>query len=347
MKRLSLAILALIGFVGVLLAQPACFPISPVGGSPGTGGSIASGGAGLGGKTHVAGAPAQTGGASTGGVTATGGKPPCSAYVEPTAPKTRKVHSPAELKAFKSKVKISGWQRDPQRQMRTRWRPTYSIGAALCSVAHTPNAWKDGTRTPFNQEWGSCTTNATGGILSTAPWVGHLTQDEVDNQIYPLATRLDPFPGTFPPDDTGSNGQSAWKAATQLGFTNVPLTAISSIDELISAMQVVSCMVGVDWYDKMFEPTQTGELVIGGKIAGGHQLHAIQVNLELKRIWFRNSWGSTYGLSRGDEVGGYVYMSFGTLQKLVNAGGEIDCPASPPVVSQRLGFGEMDTPVLP
>ena len=49
MKRLFLAILALIGFVGVLLAQPACFPISPVGGSPGSGGSIASGGAGLGG----------------------------------------------------------------------------------------------------------------------------------------------------------------------------------------------------------------------------------------------------------------------------------------------------------
>jgi hypothetical protein len=89
-------------------------------------------------------------------------------------------------------------------------------------------------------------------------------------------------------------------------------------------------MVGVDWYERFFEPTAGGELVIGGKIAGGHQLHVIIVNLELKKVWLRNSWGPTYGLSRGNEIGGYVYWSFGTLQRLLNAGGELDCPAHPP-----------------
>jgi hypothetical protein len=169
-----------------------------------------------------------------------------------------------------------------------------------------------------------------GGVLSTQPFTGRLTQDDVDEYIYQLATKLDAFQGQWPPTDTGSDNRSAWKAAVQLGYTAIPSTPIGSIEELQAAMQKTSCMMGVDFYDTMFSPTRCGELTIGGNIAGGHAMQIIGINLDLKKVWIRNSWSMSWGLSRGNEMGGYAYMSFGTLQRLLNAGGELDCPAYPP-----------------
>jgi hypothetical protein len=290
-------------------------PVPAAGGSVSTGGNPATGGV-----TPVAGAAGQAGGVSTGGIAATGGAT-CAAYVEPTCASSGSVLSP-ERKA-ELKRQLTGWHKSPPNQA-SRWRPTYAL-LPVCSVFWTPN-----NQMPFAQRRGSCTTNTVGGVLSTQPFSGRLTQDDVDERIYPLATLLDPFVGNFPPTDTGSDNQSAWKAAVQLGYTTIPSTPISSLEELQSAMQRVTCMVGVDWYDSMFSPTRCGEMTIGGSIAGGHAMHVIGINLTTKKVWVRNSWDFSWGLSRGNEVGGYAYFSFGTLQKLLNAGGELDCPANPP-----------------
>jgi hypothetical protein len=220
------------------------------------------------------------------------------------------------------KRQLTGWHKSPGQGR--RWRPSYAL-LPVCSVFWTPN-----NQMPFSQRRGSCTGNTVGGALSTQPFSGRLTQDDVDERIYPLATLLDSFAGQYPPTDTGSDNQSAWKAAMQLGYTSIPSTPIGSLEELQSAMQRVSCMVGVDFYDSMFTPTRCGEMTIGGAIAGGHAMHAIGINMTTKKVWIRNSWSFDWGLSRGNETGGYAYFSFGTLQKLLNAGGEIDCPASGP-----------------
>jgi hypothetical protein len=296
-------------------------PVPAAGGSVSTGGSPATGGV-----SPVAGAPAQTGGASTGGV-ATGGAT-CAAYSEPTCASSGTVLS-AERKT-ELKRQLTGWHKSPPNQA-SRWLPTYAL-LPVCSVFWAPN-----NQMPFAQRRGSCTGNTAGGVLSTQPFSGRLTQDDVDEHIYPLATLLDRFAGQYPPTDTGSDNQSAWKAAVQLGYTSIPSTPIGSLEELQSAMQKTSCMVGVDFYDSMFTPTRCGEMTIGGSIAGGHAMHVIGINLETKKVWIRNSWSFDWGLSRGNESGGYAYFSFGTLQKLLNAGGELDCPSSPPSARETQG----------
>lgn len=304
-------------------------PVNPgpvvIGGAPSTGGASAVGGVSQGGSVATGGTTAE-GGSSTG---TTSTVATCPEFVEPTCAASGAILSP-ERKAELRK-RLTGWRPSPDKAKVRKWRPSYSI-LPVCSRFWTPN-----NAMPFSQRRGSCTGNAVAGVLSTQPFQGRLTQDDADERIYPLATTLDPFPGAWPPEDTGSLGSSAWLAAMKLGYTDIPSTPISSLEELQSALQKTSCFVGVDWYNAMMEPTRCGELVASGGIAGGHEAQVIGINIQTKKVWIRNSWDWSWGLARGNELGGYAYFSFGTLQKLLNAGGELDCPARPPA-SAAVGF---------
>lgn len=87
--------------------------------------------------------------------------------------------------------------------------------------------------------------------------------------IYSLATQIDVFNGTYPPNDTGSSGLAAAKAAQQQGFGGEYRWLFGGADEIVQAVmdgRVVN--VGTWWYDSMFR----GPLLIpSGSKVGGHQ----------------------------------------------------------------------------
>jgi hypothetical protein len=144
--------------------------------------------------------------------------------------------------------------------------------------------------------------------------------------IYSRATEIDPFKGTYPPTDTGSNGSSAWQAAIDLKLYVGTVTQLETLEELQGALQKVPVAIGVDWWSGMFTPTASGELQMTGTVEGGHEIEIIGWDSVRKVVWIRNSWGPGWGLCRGPETG-YAYFSAGTLQKLLNSGGEMDAPA--------------------
>jgi hypothetical protein len=152
-----------------------------------------------------------------------------------------------------------------------------------------------------------------------------LTEDDAV-KIYSLATTLDPFKGVYPPDDTGSNGESAARAAKKLGYTKLDFEPIYTLEDLQRALQKSTCVIGTDWYTGFFEPTLCGELKISGKIEGGHAPQLAFWDAELKRFGIRNSWKDWGNRRTGTGDTGYAYWSAGTLQKLLNDGAEIDCP---------------------
>lgn len=282
---------------GLQCTQPA--PVNPVpvvvGGSPSTGGASA------------------TGGVSTGGQSATGG----------TTTSIRWLACNAAAKSLpRASTPLTGWHRTPAkvRALRHRIKASYSMAAP--SVFNQPNL-----RVPLTQRVGSCTANGVAHTLSTWPFDGQLTEDDAE-RIYSLATTLDPFPGQWPPTDTGSNGASAALAAKKLGYTKLDFGAVDTIEGLQVALQRSSCVVGVDWYTGFFNPTSCGEMQMTGAIEGGHAPQAIAWDAERKRVIIRNSWGPEWGNCREGDPGecGYAYWSAGTFIKLLEAGGEIDCP---------------------
>jgi hypothetical protein len=75
----------------------------------------------------------------------------------------------------------------------------------------------------------------------------------------------------------------------------------------------------------MWTPDASCQIHVTGPSNGGH-LYSINVlDADRKLIGLDNSWGPEFG----DE--GRATLSFGDFVKLMNSGGEVDCP-TPPVL---------------
>lgn len=171
---------------------------------------------------------------------------------------------------------------------------------------------------------GSCTGNAATGALGSEPFYDTLTAklsaglklDENEAvSLYSKATELDPFTGTYLPDDTGSNGLSVAKAAQKAGLISGYVHALS-LDDVIAALQTSPVIVGTNWYSGMDDPDAAGLVVASGSVRGGHEYLCRGVDLQRMLLHFDNSWGSAWG-----NKGSFTY-SFDTMTRLLSEDGD-------------------------
>jgi hypothetical protein len=180
---------------------------------------------------------------------------------------------------------------------------------------------------------GSCTGNATVGVLGTDPFYDTLsiTRDEdLAVQVYSFATQLDPFDGQYPPVDTGSDGLSVAKAAQRLGYIS-GYRHILSIDAAFTAIKAGPFITGTYWLADMDEPDAEGIVRASGAVRGGHEYEVVGYDRG-RDLWeFVNSWGDGWGQA------GHFFMSTADYVKLLAADGDatvlvpISQPAPTPV----------------
>jgi hypothetical protein len=169
---------------------------------------------------------------------------------------------------------------------------------------------------------GSCTGNAIAGCLNTAPFhlKYHRRFTEADAvSIYALATTLDPFPGTYPPDDIGSSGLAACQAAQKLGYIAGYQHAFG-IEHALEALQLGPVITGVDWYSAFDRPDSRGQVRIAGDVRGGHEVEAYGYDPATDLVFFWNSWGRTWGLR------GRFCMTSRTWAELLANRGDVTVP---------------------
>jgi hypothetical protein len=91
--------------------------------------------------------------------------------------------------------------------------------------------------------------------------------------IYARNTQIDPWEGSWPPDDTGSSGLASCKTAQAFGLAGEYRWIFSGADGVVQEiMQGRTVSVGTWWYWDMFNKDASG--LIGGDTggrAGGHQ----------------------------------------------------------------------------
>lgn len=113
------------------------------------------------------------------------------------------------------------------------------------------------------------------------------------DKVYSLATTLDPFDGSYPPDDTGSNGLSAAKAAQKLGLGGTYRWIFNGADGVVQAVMdghVVN--VGTRWDNNMFNQDAKHFVHPGGGIAGGHEWTVRGYSVEMDALRGRCWWGT-------------------------------------------------------
>lgn len=186
---------------------------------------------------------------------------------------------------------------------------------------------------------GSCTGNAGEGWEATdnAVRVGMAKKVEPDAvQLYSDATKIDPYQGTYPPTDTGSDGLSIAKVLKTRGVID-QYTHGLSINDLKTAIQTTPVMLGIPWYQGMFNPDARGVVSISGNVAGGHEILCVGYDADGSLGYpapfkFTNSWGMGWG------VAGYFFMTEATVTRLLSEQGDVTVlhavGGSPPIPPQ-------------
>jgi hypothetical protein len=163
---------------------------------------------------------------------------------------------------------------------------------------------------------GSCTGNAGTGALGTQPFydaVGSAVLPKPDDaagaeefavQLYADATVADGYPGTYPPDDTGSSGLAICKVLKSRGTINGYLWARTAYG-FLRLLQKGPVLQGMPWYNAFFSPDAQGFIDSdpnwpSSGVAGGHEIEAVAVELDTTDafssvITYVNSWGDNWG----------------------------------------------------
>lgn len=158
---------------------------------------------------------------------------------------------------------------------------------------------------------GSCTGNSGVAAIYRAPFVSGVVKPwhyQASNdgavRLYSDATAVDPFLGTYPPDDTGSDGLSIARVLKDKGIISGYLWAFTTL-EALGALMKAPVITGVPWYNSMFDTTDEGHrghvrVDKASGVAGGHEVcvdEIIPVGADVMD-WFvggPNSWGTSWG----------------------------------------------------
>jgi hypothetical protein len=145
----------------------------------------------------------------------------------------------------------------------------------------------------------------------------HTLDEDFAVRAYQLNTRLDNIAGEYPPDDTGSTGLACGKTAKQLGLAT-GYTHAFTYDAFRSALQSGPVLIGIPWFQSMFDPKADGQLVVDlSTPVGGHEVMVREYDAATDEAWIDNSWGSSWG------VKGRAYLKGADLRTLLAKGGDV------------------------
>lgn len=178
------------------------------------------------------------------------------------------------------------------------------LGAGYVSATHTVHA-------PVLDQGqvGACTGFGTEACASADPFIAAIpvtvkarpTGDAAtDNTqalaLYHSATSLDNIKGAYPPNDTGSTGLAAAKAAQKAGLISGYQHALS-LDAALKGLGALPCITGINWYEGFDQPDATGRVKTSGSVRGGHEFCVYGIDVDQQLVWARNSWGTDWGLN--------------------------------------------------
>lgn len=164
----------------------------------------------------------------------------------------------------------------------------------------------------------SCTGHAMAHAINTRP-IHRVPSRLLTNAdaltLYSAATRLDPWPETYPPDDLGSSGLAVAKAARNAGHITAYRWCFG-IDHTLAALTLSPVLIGTIWTEDMFTPDPAGLVTPGGCEYGGHEYLAVGIDLRTESVLCQNSWGPKWGLR------GRFRLTFNTLDHLLRQQGD-------------------------
>jgi hypothetical protein len=136
--------------------------------------------------------------------------------------------------------------------------------------------------------------------------------------IYQLAKLHDEWKGE---EYDGTSVRAGAKVLKLLGFVAEYRWAWDAQTVADAILEKGPVVLGIDWYESMFEPGPDGLLVVEGKVSGGHAILANGYDSRTRRFRLKQSWEPGWG-----DGTGHASLQFDDLAKLLARNGEACLP---------------------
>lgn len=174
---------------------------------------------------------------------------------------------------------------------------------------------------------GACVGFSWAHELSAVPFRVNVTENTA-RTIYYAAQQWDQWAGT---NYDGTSVIAGAKTVRSLGFMPEYRWAFGIDDVLETLSEHGPIVLGVNWYEGMFDTNEKGFITPTGELAGGHAILAKGAIFRKRQgFWWKelpepyvilhNSWGNSWG------VDGDAYILASDLEKLLNEQGEACVP---------------------
>ena len=122
---------------------------------------------------------------------------------------------------------------------------------------------------------------------------------------YKWITANDDIPGTYPPDDTGSDSLSGCKWLVKNGYAK-SCQVLSGAAAVKVAIQSGPVITGMNWPDNFMQPDRCGNMPMANTPIGGHALAIMQYDAELDQWDLLNHWNQSWGACVGKQCGHFL-----------------------------------------
>lgn len=222
---------------------------------------------------------------------------------------------------------------------------SYSIHEGLKPVAEVPYSmdWEINQWLDQGQE-GACVGFSFSHELLAVPKPVTGVTDIWARNLYFDAQKIDPWPGGAytgaKPFYEGTSVLAGAQVLKNRGFYSRYDWALNIEDLVHGLITYGPCVLGIDWYEGMYNTDRNGFIAPKGRIVGGHAIMVASAHIKYKRIsktrWLsygfgdmdkaksyvilHNSWGKDWG------VNGQAKISVADLEKLLMDNGEACFP---------------------
>lgn len=152
----------------------------------------------------------------------------------------------------------------------------------------------------------------------------NITAKFASEKIYWEAQKIDPWAGgAYPgasPKYEGTSVLAGVKVVHALGHIGEYRWAFGLDDLVLAVGHCGPAVIGVNWYDGMFDAHSCGYIHVTGSIAGGHAILCKGVNIKGRYFVLHNSWGRTWGHNGDAKIG------WDDMDRLLHEGGEAVIP---------------------
>lgn len=143
-------------------------------------------------------------------------------------------------------------------------------------------------------------------------------------KVYWEAQKLDPWEGgSYPgakPKYEGTSVLAGVQVLQSLGYIEEYRWAFGLDDLILAVGHCGPAVLGLNWYEGMFDVSPCGFVHVTGELSGGHAILCNGVNVKERSFTLHNSWGKNWG------TGGDAKITWAEMDRLLHEQGEAVIP---------------------